>query len=111
MALGGARLGAGRPKGSRNKTTTVLKEAVLEAAGEVGENGLGGDGLTGYLRKIAREEPKAFCSVLGRVLPLQVTGKDDGPIEAVTRITRVIISPPEMDGNGRAINASKVEAG
>ena len=77
--------GKGRKAGSPNKTTKALKEAILEAAELVGHDGNGGDGLTGYLKTLAVSEPRAFAGLLGRVLPLQVTGEGGGPI----RITRV----------------------
>jgi len=64
--------GKGRPKGAANKTTTALKEAILQAAAEHGEDDTGTDGLKGYLRKVAREDVKAFTGLLGRVLPLDV---------------------------------------
>lgn len=64
--------GKGRPKGAVNKTTTALKEAILRAATEHGEDDTGTNGLTGYLRKVAREDVKAFAGLLGRVLPLDV---------------------------------------
>ena len=65
--------GQGRKKGVPNKTTTALKEAILLAAAEHGYDGAGHDGLTGYLRKVATDDLKAFTSLLGRVLPLDVT--------------------------------------
>ena len=66
--------GKGRPKGAPNKTTTALKEAILAAAAAHGEDDQGTGGLTGYLRKVAREDVKAFSGLLGRVLPLDVQG-------------------------------------
>jgi len=71
---GGKRQGAGRKKGSENKVTTELKEAILLAADEHGRDGAGEDGLKGYLRKVASEDTKAFTGLLGRVLPLTVNG-------------------------------------
>lgn len=65
--------GKGRPKGSGNKTTTALKEAILAAAAEHGEDDMGKGGLQGYLRKVAREDVKAFSSLLGRILPQDMT--------------------------------------
>lgn len=82
-ATGAAALGAGpgRPRGVPNKTTTALKDAILGAATDVGEDGDGEAGLTGYLRMLARSEPKSFAGLLGKVLPLQVTGEDGGAIK------------------------------
>lgn len=72
--------GKGREKGVPNKTTRVLKEAILEAAEAVGENGRGKDGLVGYLKQVARKDRKAFATLLGRVLPLQLSGPNGGPV-------------------------------
>lgn len=74
------RRGAGRPKGAANKTTGLLKDAILLAAKEVGEDGEGKGGLKGYLRRVANNDVKAFASLMGRVLPLQVTGDGGGPL-------------------------------
>lgn len=94
---GAAAMGAGpgRPKGVPNKTTTALKEAILDAAVGVGEDGGGKGGLTGYLRVLARSEPKAFAGLLGKVLPLQVTGADGGAIQTdnVWRVELVRANP------------------
>lgn len=68
----------GRPKGVPNRTTTVLKDAILLAAGDVGEDGNGKDGLQGYLRMVAKTDVKAFSGLVGRVLPLTVAGEDGG---------------------------------
>lgn len=78
-----SRKGAGRPAGTPNKTTALLKDAILKAADEVGEDGAGKGKLTGYLKFLAKGEPKAFASLLGRVLPMQVTGEDGGPVSFV----------------------------
>jgi hypothetical protein len=67
----GERRGRGRPKGSRNVLTRVISDAILEAAEQVGEDGKGKGGLVGYLKRVAKKDPKVFCSLLGRVLPLQ----------------------------------------
>ena len=69
--------GPGRPKGIPNKTTTLLKEAILAAAESAG----GEDGLVGYLKAQAVDNPGPFMSLLGKVLPLQLTGANDGPIK------------------------------
>lgn len=76
--------GKGRPKGAANKTTRALKEAILKAAEEVGYDGEGEDGLTGYLRAVASKDMKAFSGLLGKVLPMQMVGDDnDGPVRLI----------------------------
>lgn len=74
---------AGKPPGP-NKATILLKEALLLAAEQAG----GKDGLVGYLRTQAIENPTAFLPQLGKVLPLQITGEDGGPVLIVTGVRR-----------------------
>ena len=63
----------GRQRGTVNKTTALLKDAVLEAAEAAGDKG----GMVAYLTNQAEQNPTAFMSLLGRVLPLQ-NASDDG---------------------------------
>lgn len=81
---------AGRRRGSPNRTTGLLKEAVLLAAELEGDVSLQGfkraaqlhqetdqeaakrGGLVGYLRYVARKHPQSFVTLLNCVLPLQV---------------------------------------
>lgn len=93
--------GKGRPKGSVNKTTAMLKEAILGAATKTGSDGEGRDGLMGYCAFLARSEPKAFAGLLGRVLPLQVTGEGGGPVKTVTRVELVALAGDD-DGTDSA---------
>lgn len=81
------RAGMGRPKGSANKTTALLKDAILKAAAEAGD----GD-LVAYLKKQATENPAPFLSLLGKVLPMQIAGDPDSPLKMVGRIELVGIS-------------------
>lgn len=76
----GGNPGPGRPKGAPNKTTALLKEAIIRAAEAVGEDGKGRGKLTGYCTFLAKEEPKAFAQLLGKVLPMQIAGDDGGPV-------------------------------
>jgi hypothetical protein len=50
---------------------------VLQALNEAG-------GIQ-YLVNVAHKDPKTFCSLLGRVLPLQLTGANEGPVQIVAR--------------------------
>jgi len=70
--------GKGRKKGTPNKTTALLKDAILKAAEQAG-NKVGDEGLVSYLVQQAEENPSAFMPLLGKVLPMQVNGAgDDG---------------------------------
>lgn len=60
--------GKGRPKGALNKATAQLKDMILEALSDAG----GVD----YLKRQANENPTAFLSLIGKVLPMQVAAPD-----------------------------------
>ena len=49
-----------------------------------GSNGQGSGKLVGFLRKVAREDPKGFMKLLGRALPLQVENPTTEVREEVT---------------------------
>lgn len=84
--------GKGRVKGVPNKTTALLKDAILQAATKAGRKG----GLVGYLTTQATANPQSFLPLLGKVLPMQVTGEDGGPIKTITRIE--LVAPGHDDG-------------
>lgn len=63
----------GRKKGTPNHTTQAVKDMITQALDEAG-------GVE-YLVNQAKENPKAFLSLVGRVLPLQVTGDGGGPVQ------------------------------
>jgi hypothetical protein len=65
--------GAGRPPGRTNKITRDLKVGIMEAAIAYGADGFGAGGLTGYLYHLAADHPKAFASLLAKMLPYQVS--------------------------------------
>jgi hypothetical protein len=93
-AIGHAKAG-GRKKGTPNKTTALLKDAILEAAILAGADGEGKDGLVGYLNAQAKDNSGPFLSLLGKVLPLQVIGDADNPLNIVHQIERRIVSQTE----------------
>ena len=71
----------GRTKGTPNKVTALLKDEILQAADDAHP-----DGRVGYLKEQAVENPVAFMTLLGKVLPTQVSGPgDDGEHELVFR--------------------------
>jgi hypothetical protein len=63
----------GRNRGTPNKLTADVKAMILVALSKAG-------GVK-YLVKQAAENPTAFMSLVGKVLPLQVTGKGGGPLQ------------------------------
>jgi hypothetical protein len=74
--------GPGRPKGTKNKTTTLLKDAILMAAEQAGGDG----GIVAYLQQQAVKNPGPFLALVGKVLPMQVTGEDGGPVQTSVTI-------------------------
>lgn len=62
---------AGRKKGTPNKITKALKDMILGALDDAG----GQD----YLARQASENPGAFMTLVGKVLPLQLTGDKENP--------------------------------
>jgi hypothetical protein len=82
--LGLDRSKTGRKKGTPNKTTALLKDAILKAA----ENAGNGD-MVEYLTQQAKDNPGPFMSLLGKVLPTQIAGDPDQPLKLITRIELV----------------------
>jgi hypothetical protein len=71
----------GRQKGTPNKVNAALKDMILSA--------LDGAGGQAYLEEQAGKNPTAFLTLVGKVLPMQVTGEGGGPIEGVLRVEHV----------------------
>ena len=80
----GHNLGRGRPRGVRNKTTRIMRDAILIAAESLGEDGEGLDGLVGFLRESAQLERAAYLSLMAKLIPLQVVGSGGGPLRIET---------------------------
>ena len=78
--------GPGRPKGKPNKTTALLKDAILQAAEKAG----GKEGLVGYLKVQAEKNSAPFLALLGRVLPMQITDADGEKLS----IKVTLVKPP-----------------
>jgi hypothetical protein len=83
----------GRPKGSQNKVTVALKEAILQAGEEVG----GKEGLVGYLKMLARDNSSAYAGLLAKILPHQLAAdaKSHGRVEI--RFKRIIVYPDRRE--------------
>lgn len=74
--------GKGRPKtggrqaGTPNKVSGTLKEMILDALEQKGG--------VAYLVKRAEDTPAAFMILLGKVLPTQVQGDPEFPLNGLT---------------------------
>lgn len=83
--IGGARPGAGRPKGSLDKGNALIREMVVLALDQLG-------GVK-YLATTAKSHPAAFLALLGKVMPIQIEGGGGGPLEAKLTIEYVRPNP------------------
>ena len=66
----------GRAKGTPNKTTATLKDMILAA--------LDRKGGVDYLEAQAEANPTAFLTLIGKVLPTELSGPDGGPIQTTS---------------------------
>lgn len=69
----------GKPKGAVTKSAALIREMVAKALDKAG----GVD----YLARQAEETPAAFLALVGRVIPMQVTGEEDGPLKHSITVT------------------------
>jgi hypothetical protein len=89
----------GRAKGQPNKLTADIKAMVKEA--------LEGVGGVEYLEKQARENPVAFLSLVGKLIPHEIAGDPDNPLLAITRIECVLVEPRVIEA--RVIEGETVQ--
>ena len=79
------RQGAGRPKGSVNKTTAAAKAVIEEAAESLG----GVKRLTKWAKEAPENERAFWATIYPKLLPLQVHGSGDGG-EIVVEIVKKV---------------------
>lgn len=82
--------GKGRPQGSPNKLSRNLKASILGA--------LEAQGGQAYLEKVAAEDPRTFCALLGKILPTTLEGDPDNPVVIETTIAREIMATIAAQG-------------
>ena len=87
----------GRTKGTPNKLTGDVRAMILGAL-----NTVGGEA---YLARQAEENPGAFMTLLGKVLPTQVTGKEGRDLlpEGAASPDRLAQALLAVFGGGQAI--------
>lgn len=70
----------GRQKGTVNKLTVSIREAIEHAFDELGG--------AGYLVHVGRSDPRTFCALLGKLLPTKLANADGSPLlAALTELT------------------------
>lgn len=67
--------GGGRPKGTPNKLSGEVRQMILDA--------LEAAGGVDYLRLQAKENPSAFLSLVGRIVPGEVKAEIGGNVTIV----------------------------
>ena len=80
----------GRKAGTPNKLSADVKDAIMRAFADAGGHK--------YLSGIAVSHPAVFCQLVGKILPLEVTGANGGPIQYVPVATGIGREP--TDGAG-----------
>jgi hypothetical protein len=70
----------GRARGTQNKLTLSVKEAIERAFDKLGG--------TSYLVHVGRSDPRTFCALLGKLLPTKLANADGSPLlAALTELT------------------------
>jgi len=92
-ATGAAAMGAGpgRPKGVPNKMTMAVKDAIAQAAEQLG----GVNRLVTWAQEDPLNERAFWSSIYTKLLPLQLTGEGGGPVTVAT--VRFIKATPRAD--------------
>lgn len=80
----------GRQKGTPNKLTAPLKEAILLAA-----EGAHKKGMVGYLTQQAQVNPNGFMTLLGKVLPTTLANDPTNPMPAPQFVVQPVAPKPE----------------
>lgn len=82
--------GKGRKAGVPNRLTSSVKQMILGALDDLGGQA--------WLTEQAKADPRAFMSLLGRILPSEI--QMDASImhtEQITEIRRTIVDAPKRD--------------
>ena len=82
---------AGKPKGTPNKITVALREAILAAGEAAGGEG----GLTAYLTRLALENSSAYAGLLAKVLPTTLSADESNGGTGVQLVFRREIVWPD----------------
>ena len=73
VGIGKGTPGPGRKKGVPNKSNALIRDMIANALEQVG-------GVE-YLARVAESHPGPFLALVGKVMPVQITGANGGAIE------------------------------
>ena len=77
--------GTRRNKGTPNKNTALIRDMIAQALDEAG-------GVQ-YLVSVAHSHPGPFLALIGKVMPVQVTGADGGDLKVGVTLEVIGVSP------------------
>ena len=80
--------GAGRPKGSPNITTAIIREMAMASLQEVGGKG--------YFVKQAHENPNAYMAFISKILPKEIEAKVDMVADVTAKVHIAPALTPEQ---------------
>ncbi len=80
-AIGKGKAGPGRKKGVPNRNTALIRDMVAQALDNAG----GAEYLTA--RANDPRTASAFLNLVGKVMPVQVTGEGGGAVQHAIRVT------------------------
>ena len=89
MRLKGSPKTGGRKKGTPNKLTVGVKDAIAAAADALG----GVEALVAWVRANPKNEYAFWTQIYPKLVPLKLQGDQDRP--QITRIEHVIVDPSE----------------
>jgi hypothetical protein len=85
----GRKFGHGRKKGTPNKITVSVRDAIKQAFDE--------EGGVQFLRRLSKKEPRTFAYLLQKLVPQaiqhEISGPGGGPIQYVPIITGIPDAP------------------
>lgn len=85
--------GRGRPKGSRNKTTATAKNIIETASDALG----GAERLVEWAREDAANERAFWTTIFPKLMPVQISGDKDNPLQMIHKVERAIVSAANTD--------------
>lgn len=85
--------GPGRPKGSLNKTTQSAKHIIETAADTLG----GAERLVAWAREDEANERAFWATIFPKLMPLQVAGDKENPIQIIAKVERAIVRAANTD--------------